>query len=244
MPIFSLESEDFFEKLKDLNKHLNHPLKSDPTRTKLTQKRFTLYQFIATMSLIEINKEVAPTLPLMSKISECSSEAAKFYTLACRAAIVTEIIKISEGNQDLRFHTTGIADIANQVDDDGSKITGMVAAANPLDLTDSKRIFLNHIDFLEFAKNVEACSLNGARPYAQAMALAVKNNLSRSICELELLEKSVATFSSLKFMNAKGQISAASTKVAKPAAAPAAPEVDDSPSKSSQKNKTSRIEIP
>jgi len=113
MPIFSLESEDFFEKLKDLNKHLNHPLKSDPTRTKLTQKRFTLYQFIATMSLIEINKEVAPTLPLMSKISECSSEAAKFYTLACRAAIVTEIIKISEGNQDLRFHTTGIADIMN-----------------------------------------------------------------------------------------------------------------------------------
>jgi hypothetical protein len=119
----------------------------------------------------------------------------------------------------------------------------MVAAANPLDLTDSKRIFLNHIDFLEFAKNVEACSLNGARPYAQAMALAVKNNLSRSICELELLEKSVATFSSLKFMNAKGQISAASTKVAKPAAAPAAPEVVDSPSKSSNKKiKTNRME--
>jgi len=71
------------------------------------------------MSLIDINKEVAPILPLMSKISECSSEAAKFYTLACRAAIVTEIIKISEGNQDLRFHTTGIADITNHVDDDG-----------------------------------------------------------------------------------------------------------------------------
>jgi hypothetical protein len=63
------------------------------------------------------------------------------------------------------------------------------------------------------------------------MALAVKNNLSRRICELELLEKSVATFSSLKFINAKGQISAASTKVVKPAAAPAAQEVDDSPQK-------------